>query len=338
MTFPVIAAAIDLKITIEGVTRQGDRVSLNLADLQQNEIFHSKNFSYSRKGDYLKSVVKVLQKQELYRHHSIEAVIRGTIPIQAGSSSSSALVVAWTGFLLEASRQDRNKQPDTREVAELAYLAEVEEFCESGGKMDHYTSAMGGIVHLDFHDGLRATPLSVCMREFVLGDSLQPKDTQKTLRRIRDGQEEGLSQLARYYRFKDSYQVSFGEVESLVSKVAASIRPYLRAVLSNHDITDLAKTEMCKDDPDIKKLSSLMNRHHRILRDDLKISTPQIEGMIESSMKAGALAAKINGSGEGGCMFAFCPGKQEEVAEAIQRAGGRAYRINIGAGWETEVM
>jgi galactokinase len=56
--------------------------------------------------------------------------------------------------------------------------------------------------------------------------------------------------------------------------------------------------------------------------------------MIEKSMEAGAMAAKINGSGEGGCMFAFCPSKQEAVAEAIKKASGTPYIINIGKGLE----
>ena len=81
-----------------------------------------------------------------------------------------------------------------------------------------------------------------------------------------------------------------------------------------------------------------MNKHHKTLRDDLKISTPKIEKMIEKSLNAGALCAKINGSGEGGCMFAFCPGKQEQVAEAIKSAGARAHLINIGKGVEVKVL
>jgi galactokinase len=54
--------------------------------------------------------------------------------------------------------------------------------------------------------------------------------------------------------------------------------------------------------------------------------------MLEVAMKAGALGGKINGSGGGGCMFAYAPENTEKVAEAIEAAGGKAYIIEVGEG------
>jgi galactokinase len=59
--------------------------------------------------------------------------------------------------------------------------------------------------------------------------------------------------------------------------------------------------------------------------------------MIDESIKAGALGAKINGSGGGGCMFAYAPNKPEEVAEAIKKAGGIPYIINVGEGTRIDI-
>jgi mevalonate kinase len=47
------------------------------------------------------------------------------------------------------------------------------------------------------------------------------------------------------------------------------------------------------------------------------------------SIKAGAYGAKQMGAGGGGCMVAVCPGKQQEVAKAIEEAGGKAWIFNI---------
>ncbi|NLG53187.1 MAG: hypothetical protein GX541_04350, partial [Clostridiales bacterium] len=49
--------------------------------------------------------------------------------------------------LLEAIGHEDAKNP--YRIAYLAYLAEVCEFNNPGGMMDHYTSALGGLVHLD---------------------------------------------------------------------------------------------------------------------------------------------------------------------------------------------
>jgi galactokinase len=203
--------------------------------------------------------------------------------------------------------------------------------------MDQYTSAYGGIVHINFLDPIECTPLPLLLTEFVLGDSLQPKDTQKTLKRIRYGQEQGLKELKKYLPFKHNFMIKFDEAQSFFPRITSEFRPYLKAVLQNRKITEQAKTEFQKKKPDLNRITELMNRHHEVLRDDLNISTPRIEKMIENARKAGALATKINGSGEGGCMFALCPGKQNEVAEAISNAGGKPYIINIGSGLDVSI-
>lgn len=337
--FPVIAAAVDLRITITGEVSQGDTILIDLPDIDKKLQFSSKEIVYTSKKDYLPSTVNVLKKKDLYTPKAVDAVLKGTIPIQAGTSSSAALSVAWTGFLLEASENTRiaDYRNNLTAIAELAYMAEVEEFNESGGRMDQYTSALGGIVYLDFYQKMTVTTLPTAVKEFVLGDSLQPKDTQKTLNRVRTAQEEAFRQLAQYHEFKDNFYVTYEKAGPFLSKISLDSRPYLEAALINHQITDQAKEELLRETPDIQRIAGLMNRHQELLRDNLKVSTAKIDAMIENAMEAGALAAKINGSGEGGCMFAFCPGKQQEVAEAIKRAGGVPYIINIGKGLEVKV-
>jgi galactokinase len=58
--------------------------------------------------------------------------------------------------------------------------------------------------------------------------------------------------------------------------------------------------------------------------------------MIQASLDAGALGAKINGSGGGGCMFAYAPQEPEKVVEAIEKEGGKAYIIRVDEGTKTE--
>jgi len=337
--FPVIAAAVDLRITITGEVSQGDTIHVDLPDLDKKLRFSSKEIVYTGKKDYLQSAVNVLKKKGLYTPKAIRAVLTGDIPIQAGTSSSAALSVAWTGFLLEASESTRvaDYRNNLAAIAELAYMAEVEEFNESGGRMDQYTSAIGGIIYLDFYDKMTVTSLPAVVKEFVLGDSLEPKDTQKTLKRVRTAQEEAFVYLARHLKFKDNFHVTYEEAKPFFDKIPLEYKYYLEAALINHQITDQAKEELLKETPDIQRIAGLMNRHQELLRNNLRVSTVKIGTMIDKVLEAGALAAKINGSGEGGCMFAFCPGKQLEVAEAIKRAGGVPYIINIGKGLEVEV-
>ena len=340
MNLPVIAAAIDLAIFIEGETAGGNDIHLDLEDMKRKLSFRTDDIQYLDERDYLKSSVNLLKRKSLFKDQGITASIRGNIPIQAGTSSSSALVVAWLGFLLQASAAPKKMNVPPVDVGELAYLAEVVEFGESGGRMDQYASAAGGIVHIDFSQNMEVTPLPYNDKvgQFVLGDSLQPKDTQKTLKRIRGGQEQGLRELKAFLPIDRNGDVVLDKAREYFGNISAAARPYLEAVLENHSITNKAKIALSRETVDAEEIASLMNRHHDILRGKLNISTPKIEAMIEKSLAAGALSAKINGSGEGGCMFALCPGKQEEVAEAIRSAGGEPHIINIGPGLQTEVL
>ena len=58
--------------------------------------------------------------------------------------------------------------------------------------------------------------------------------------------------------------------------------------------------------------------------------------MLDAALAAGAFGGKINGSGGGGCMFAYAPGRVTEVAEAIRREGGVPYVVRIDAGARQE--
>ena len=80
------------------------------------------------------------------------------------------------------------------------------------------------------------------------------------------------------------------------------------------------------------KVGHRLTLHHAQLRDGLDLSTEKIERMIDVSLKAGALGAKVNGSGGGGCMFAYAPGNEAAVADAIKREGGVPYRVSVDSG------
>ncbi len=54
--------------------------------------------------------------------------------------------------------------------------------------------------------------------------------------------------------------------------------------------------------------------------------------MIEAAYSVGALGCKINGSGRGGSMMAYAVDRENEVASAIQKAGGTAYIVKVGKG------
>jgi len=337
MALPVITAAIGLVIETEGSVGKGGTVDITMPDTDEHIVFPSDNIIYESKKDYLKSGFKVLKDKGLIGNIDVNAILKGNIPIKAGTSSSSALTVSWVGFLL-SSVWTKEKILNNRDmIAEFAYLSEVEEFGESGGRMDQYASALGKINYFTFHDEKKHISLPAELSGFVLGDSGEPKDTQKTLKRVRTAQESGLKELNSIFSFKDNFSVDYEIAKDYFNRISPELRPYLRAVLINHKITEDAKSVLFEKDFNKERVASLMNSHHAVLRDELKLSTKKIEKMVDVSLNAGALSAKINGSGEGGCMFAYCPGKEEQVSEAIKSAGGTPYILDINEGLTVEI-
>ncbi len=328
---PVIAAAINLRITISGKKRDGSNFVIDLPDIQDTEKFSlTEEIPYRKERDYLRSVVNVLRRKDVPISTGWECTVQGNIPINSGTSSSSALVVAWIKFLLEATKSPQAKSPET--IAEWAFQAEVAEFNEPGGKMDHYASSLGGIVNIQFGDRLKVTRFKNPLQEFVLADSLIRKDTTGTLGFIKSHVLQGVSEIrTRIKGFNLSDKIGEDERDE-IEKLAPDVKRLLKGTLLTRDLTAEGKSLFGADRFDHEKFGELLTAQHKVLRDYLQVSSPKLERMIEVALNAGALGAKINGSGEGGCIFAYTPQCGEQVAESLNKIDTNAIIIRIDDG------
>ena len=73
-------------------------------------------------------------------------------------------------FALETVASDKPFKLNPNQIAEMAYQAEVEEFNESGGMMDQYSTAVGQIIYLKPSPSIKLERLDVSLGTFVLGD------------------------------------------------------------------------------------------------------------------------------------------------------------------------
>lgn len=337
---PVIAAAISRRIQVEGGRRDDDKVVIHLPDLDREIRFSlQETFPYTQERDYYKSTINVLKRKGSTFSKGFDCVVRGNIPINSGTSSSSALIVSWAGFLDRMSDNPSGYSP--KEIGEIAYLAEVPEFGEPGGMMDHYSTAIGHVIYLESTPGIKVETLTPRLGAFVLGDSLEPKDTIGILARCRYGMEA----IIRKVREKDPafsiFTTGAGELDAYRNVLDEDELALLSANLEDRDLLIKGKSLLQSaggHTPGFdRELGELLYRHHRNLRDFKRTSTPKIERMMDAALSAGALGGKINGSGGGGCMFVYAPDNAGEVAEAIEKAGGKSHIIEVDRGveWET---
>lgn len=324
----VIASAIDLHIHIRGHKIPDKRLIIHLPDIGEEEIINlDEEIRYTKPRDYLKAGVKVLLDKGYRIDFGVECTVRGDLPINAGVSSSSALVVGWIKFLL--THLGVEIPPD--ELARLAHRAEVLEFNEPGGMMDHFASSIGNTIFVDCVPPFSFQSLPVNPEGFVLGDTLERKETLEVLKRSHFEAEEGVRRLKEIYPPFNLRTTPLEEVEPYLGQLPTHLADKVRVNIVNRDICLEGKAMLENGIIDEVRIGELLTQHHQMLR-ILGVSTPKLDALCRASLEAGALGAKLVGSGGGGCMIAYAPGNEEKVARAIEEAGGKPYIVRIERG------
>jgi galactokinase len=328
LALSVIAMAIDLYFVIKAWPRDDGRFVIHMPDLPEvDEFVPSEDLAYRHGRDYLPAGVNVLKQRGLQFDRGYDFLFTSNIPVNAGVSSSSAMCVGWVKTLLALA--DDPAADDNIEVAKLAHQTEVVEFDEPGGTMDHYTTSLGGLVHIDCLTPVEVdvSPIDRDLDGMVLGNTLENKDTTGTLRASRRAVEAGIEELKK--RIPD-FSLKTTPTDRILAELPAlpdEMQDKLRANVINRDLCREARDMLETGPVDPERFGRMLDEHHAQLRDRLGISTPKLEALIAACKDVGALGGKLNGSGGGGTMIAYAPGHAEEAARAIDAAGGKGYVI-----------
>jgi galactokinase len=335
LDLPVIPCAISRRISIDGKRRNDRLIHLLLPDINSEVSFSlAEPLVYREERDYFRSAVNVLLRAGFTFSTGFDGVVRGKIPINSGTSSSTALVVTWVNFLAQMSDQQTILPPE--ECARYAHAAEVLEFNEPGGMMDHYATACGGVTFIKFHPALHIEKIDAELKTFVLGDSGEPKDTKGILARVKNGVLEVVQRFSKRDAKFSLHTVALDALVRYMEELNSAQRSLLWGAVRNRDLTTEALAVLRASVLDHRRLGELLNACQTVLRDNLKISTPKIDRMIAAARRAGAYGGKINGSGGGGCMFVYAPENPEVVAEAIEEVGGKAHIVELDSGTRVE--
>ena len=144
---PVIACAIDKYIFIDGKPNNSNFLNFDLQDLGKKiSINLNDNLKEIEKGDHIKYVLKSLKKNKIVINKGYDIKVKSEIFINAGISSSSALIVALINFFLKIFNPEKISE---KFISELAYQSEVVEQGGSGGRMDQYSITIGNTIFLE---------------------------------------------------------------------------------------------------------------------------------------------------------------------------------------------
>jgi mevalonate kinase len=90
------------------------------------------------------------------------------------------------------------------------------------------------------------------------------------------------------------------------------------------------KGEKAIDAGDITKLGKLLNENHTLCQ-ELTVSCKELDDLVDAAREAGAVGAKMSGTGRGGLMLALTPTEeiQEKVAAALEKLAPQVWKTTF---------
>ncbi len=279
-------------------------------------------------GNYLKAAAQGMA-MAYGVERGFDAVIDSTVPVAAGLSSSSALVIATA--LAAAGSNDL--EPDPLELAER--MAEAEQYVGTrGGGMDQAISAgarAGCAARVEF-DPLRIQPVPVPDGwRFVVAHSLvqahKSGGAREGYNRRRAETEEALASVVADLSLPPSEVGSYRDLLERVSgpRALAAAEACLEEDLLKrfrHVVTEyerVVRAEVAMRRGSLNGFGMLMNGSHASLASDYEVSIPELDELVSLARDAGATGARLTGAGMGGCVVALCTTETVEgVLTAIQ--------------------
>jgi len=175
---PSVVMAVNLRCRIH-IEERADRIvvwsSPKLGKDFSGE-FDLDNLEASEKTgvqNHLLSSMIVAKREGRLPKFGWNATIDSDVPVQAGCSSSSALLVAWIAAMQRLSGHITT----AIELAGQAFNAEVSYYDAPGGNMDQIACSVGGSLRVDPNEKDGYKTLGNSSFDLVLGDSNTPKDT-----------------------------------------------------------------------------------------------------------------------------------------------------------------
>jgi galactokinase len=273
-------------------------------------------------GNYVKAAGQALA-QQYTSLRGFDAMVSSNIPIAAGLSSSSALMMACALMILDMN----DVAISAPQLMEL--MADAEHYVGTrGGGMDQAIcigAQPRSASRIDFKP-MRITPISVPSNwRFVIASSLVLAEKSGAVRDAYNSRTRECKEAL------DLVAASLGSAEAtsytgLMSRVPVEelLEAAERALYANllkrfrHVVTEALRVTMAERamrGDDLGDYGRLMSESHMSLRDDFEVSCEDLDRLTEIAMNSGARGARLSGAGFGGCIVALC--SEEDVDHLI---------------------
>lgn len=233
-----------------------------------------------------------------------DLAIASSVPMAAGVSSSAAFEVAVAHALADAARMSIAPR-------DLMLAAQRAEHIATGvpcGIQDQMSSIFGVAGHA----------LLVDCRSFDVDPVPLPPSVAVVV--VHSGVERALEHTPYAARRRESMAVA----ERLGVRALRDARPDQVAddPLGRHAVGEIERVLAFAETMragDMVEAGRLMLASHRSSREDMQVSTPELDVLVDALTAAGAFGARLTGAGFGGCVVALAPAGDARVIEAEAR-------------------
>ena len=333
----VIPVAINLRLQITSQEVSGNVIEVHSQDLgETTQIRTNIKYLEAEKGSlssYLEAGILALKKlkQDIVIPPLI-ATVRSQIPIASGLSSSAALLVGWIKHLSGILELNL----DERTIAELAYNAEHNFLKIPCGRMDQYASSFGGIFSLACKEKPTLNRLKYPNVGLIIVNSQIPKLTSN----VHGDKVAKIKQVVDNFKKmsnKKLEDITIDFLQESKEKIKSNEFKILKGVISIKENTSIAEKELSKPTPDLELLGQLLTAQHNFLKNNIQVSLPLLDKIVEKGIINGALGGKLTGAGLGGSVVLLTYDTNEKIVEKIKnnlKLPTYSARIDKGAVFE----
>lgn len=302
--------AINKYVTIAISTNSVRTLDITAHDIDDTYVSEIANLQYQSKG-WARYFTNVLVALNLDLNHGLNVSFGGNLPIGIGVSSSSAITCGFVyglNHLLKLSLS-------TDQQIEIASKAE-NGIGLNGGKMDQiaiYKSKKNSAIYINFGQNTQSeVPLDLDNHSFYLIESGQRHSLVETKYNERRSTCESAfkklkKELPQITTFAD---VSNTDILNLIADVTTKNR--CLHVVNEFKRVEAAKKSILKKD--FATLGRLMTDTHYSLSQLYEVSTPEIDWLVEHTLKSeNIMGSRIMGGGFGGCTINLCRGTISET-------------------------
>jgi len=283
---PAVAVAISLRARVR-------------AELTRDSVIRVSSRNLKATGEY--SIAPAEEKDPLYpiayaaylamnkagETRGVNIEVDSDIPPGAGMGSSAAVAVA----TVAATASALGLELSLDEISKLAHESEKIVHGKPSG-IDNTIATFGGAIAYRKSEGFVKLNVDFSDLVLVLADTGKPRNTGELVKRV--------------LTLKAAFPSVFEPLYYAAGRLAVEAAKLMER-------------------GDWEAVGSLMNVNHGLLS-AIGVSTLELENLVYSARRAGALGAKLTGAGGGGFIVALCKkGEETTVVQELERASPRVF-------------